>query len=109
MRGSRWIWSAEEESMRVADYCKHGVVTIGPDEAIAAAARTMREAHVGFLIVIEPGDLKRRPAGVLTDRDIIVQVVARGVDPQTVTVADVMSRQPIVASETDDLAEAAQG
>jgi len=46
---------------------------------------------------------------VLTDRDVVVQVIARGVDPRQVTAADVMSRKPLVATEADDLNEAVQG
>ena len=95
--------------MKVGDYCKHGVVTIPMDADIVQAASTMRSEHVGFLVVIEAGDVKRRPVGVLTDRDITVQVVAAAMDPRAVTVADVMSRKPILALETDDLNEAAQG
>lgn len=95
--------------MRVGDYCKHGVVTVDADADVMRAATTMREEHVGFLIVVQPGDARRQPVGVLTDRDIVVQVVARGVDPASLTVADIMTRKPILASETDDLNEAAQG
>jgi CBS domain-containing protein len=94
--------------MRVGDYCKHGVVTVSTTADVAEMARTMRDEHVGFLVVVAEGDPTRRPLGVVTDRDIVLQVCAREVDPHSVTAADVMSRQPLVASETDDLNEVLQ-
>jgi CBS domain-containing protein len=95
--------------MQVGDYCKHGVVTVATNSDIVSAAELMRTEHVGFLVVLEPGDPTRKPVGVLTDRDIVVQVTARGVDPRTVTAADVMSRKPLTASIADDVNEAVQG
>jgi predicted transcriptional regulator len=99
----------QENVMRVGDYCKHGVVTVPSSSDVVDAANLMRQEHIGFLVVVESGDAMRKPVGVLTDRDIVVQVVGRGVDPHKVTVADVMSPKPMVATEADDLNEAMQG
>jgi CBS domain-containing protein len=63
----------------------------------------MRDRHVGFLVVTEQRKGRRMPVGVLTDRDIVVQVIARDVDPHGLTVGDVMTREPVSAAETDDL------
>jgi CBS domain-containing protein len=68
----------------------------------------MRDEHVGFLVVLDEGDPIRRPLGVVTDRDVVLQVCAREIDPHAVTAADIMSRQPLVATETDDLNEVLQ-
>jgi CBS domain-containing protein len=95
--------------MRVGDYCKRRVITVDSTADIVEVAKTMRDAHVGFLIVTEEGDPKRVPLGVITDRDIVLQVCAREVDPHSVTAADVMSRHPLVAREEDDLQDALQG
>lgn len=95
--------------MKVGDYCKHGVVTVEATADIASAAQIMRAEHIGFLVVVQPGDVLRRPIGVLTDRDIVVQVIARGVNPEAITVADVMTRKPLQASVDDDVNEALQG
>jgi CBS domain-containing protein len=69
----------------------------------------MREQHVGFLIVHGPADVLRRPIGVLTDRDLVLGVMARDVDPHAVTVEDVMTRQPLIANEADELNDMLQG
>jgi CBS domain-containing protein len=86
------------------------VVTIRPFDELTAAARLMREEHIGYLIVVEPnlGDATVNPVGVLTDRDIVVTVVARETDPRSLKVGDVMTRQPVVAAEDDSIATALQ-
>jgi CBS domain-containing protein len=77
------------------------VVTIPPDEDIATAARVMRSTHIGFLIVCEalPGGQGQKVVGVLTDRDIVVAVIARDADPHALKVADVMTRNPLMVKE----------
>jgi CBS domain-containing protein len=94
--------------MRIGDYCKRSVVSIADNLDILTAARSMREQHVGFLVVYKAGDDLRRPIGVLTDRDIVLEQVAAKVEPTSVTVGDVMTRQPLVASEADQLSEVLQ-
>ena len=89
--------------MKVGNFCKRDVVVISPDDSLADAARMMRDRHVGFLVVTESKAGRRLPVGVLTDRDIVVQVIARDVDPRGLTVGDVMARDPVSAAETDDL------
>lgn len=85
--------------------CQRDVATIGESDDLTAAAKRMREEHVGYLIVAEPDALDKahKPVGVLTDRDIVVAVVARGVDPGTLKVGDVMTRKPVVITEDDSI------
>jgi CBS domain-containing protein len=77
--------------MAVNAVCNHNVATIEADEGIVAAAIKMRESHVGDLIVVEHRQGRPVPVGILTDRDIVVGIVAKQADPTTLTVGDVMS------------------
>lgn len=94
--------------MKIGDICRRGAVSIASTEGITDAARMMREHHVGFLIVHQQGDALHRPIGVLTDRDIVIEVLAKKVDPESLRVEDVMTRQPMVADESDDLGDLLQ-
>lgn len=94
--------------MKIGDLCRRGVVSIDSSMDITAAAQLMREQHVGYLIVYRPGDDIRRPIGVLTDRDLVIEIIAAKVDPAELTVEDVMTRQPLIASETDELSDVLQ-
>jgi predicted transcriptional regulator len=94
--------------MKVGKYCKRAVVAIASSADAAAAAKLMREEHVGFLIVYREGDPLQQPVGVLTDRDLVVGVMARDVDPHAVTVSDVMTRQPLLANDADEFSDMLQ-
>ena len=92
--------------MRISDICNRNVVHIGAAASIREAAEAMRANHVGALIVIDQPNGERIPIGVITDRDIVVAVVARGVDPQALTVGDVMSRPPATCGEDEEIFDA---
>ena len=94
--------------MKVGSICRREVVTVTPNIDLVAAAQVMRERHVGLLVVVEPepDTTYGRPIGVLTDRDIVVSVVARGADPKVLTVADLMKRYPAMVDEADPLEQA---
>jgi CBS domain-containing protein len=86
--------------MSLTDLCNRSPVTIAADASLVEAAQLMRARHVGFLVVT-PNGAAGRPIGVLTDRDIVVEVVSEGVDPTRVAVVDAMTREPLlVASDT---------
>lgn len=94
--------------MNVGEYCNRSTVWIAGEVDVGEAAKLMREHHVGFLIVGRQADEVCRPIGVITDRDIVVQVVARDLDPHAVTVEDVMTREPLIARESEDLQDVLQ-
>jgi CBS domain-containing protein len=81
------------------------VITVKATDELYTATNVMREQHVGYVVVVESVPLGgwSRPVGVLTDRDIVVSVLAKGLDPKAVTVGDVMTRQPLVVAEDKSL------
>jgi len=77
--------------------------------SLREAALLMRNRHVGALVVVEKKAGVTRPVGVLTDRDIVVAVIAvPGARPEAIRVADAMTTQLAVAREDDGLFEIAQ-
>jgi CBS domain-containing protein len=86
--------------MSLARFCRKTVAVIQPSQSVAEAAEAMHDRHVGALVVVQ-GDL--RPVGVLTDRDIVTRVVAARKDPTAVSVADVMTPEPVTARVDDSL------
>jgi CBS domain-containing protein len=75
---------------------------IEADKPVAYAAKMMKQEDVGLAPIVE-GD---RLVGTLTDRDIVIRVVAEGKDPQTVTVREVASTRPVTIDPQQDLDEA---
>jgi CBS domain-containing protein len=94
--------------MNVGQMCQRNVITVQAGDEIAAAARLMREKHVGFLVVVEPAAQEGAivPVGVITDRDIVVSTIALGVDPKTLSVGDVMTCKPTIALAQDSIPDA---
>lgn len=90
--------------MSVGEYCNREVVIIDRKASIKEAARLMREHHVGDLVVVE-GASGALPVGILTDRDIVVELIARDIDLASVAIGDVMSFELHVAREEDDILE----
>lgn len=89
--------------MNIGEICTRTVVFCTPDTAVREAARLMREHHVGDLIVVEERGGKRTPIGLVTDRDIVVEVVALDVPAGTVSAADIMSRKLVTVPESEDV------
>lgn len=88
--------------MRVRDICRTAVATIEPDATLQEATWAMREDHVGDLIVVESGDDGDVPCGILTDRDIVIDVLAEGAtDLESVRVEDEMT-EDLITVHLDD-------
>ena len=92
--------------MPVGEYCSREVVITDKDTSIREAARLMREHHVGDLIVVERRENKNTPVGIVTDRDLVVEVLAAEVSPEAVSVGDVMSFELTTVREEESLWDA---
>jgi CBS domain-containing protein len=67
--------------MEVGKLCTVDTVCCARDESVQGAALLMRKHHVGDIVVVDDVDGERTPAGIVTDRDIVVSVVALGSSP----------------------------
>ncbi|UCG72295.1 MAG: CBS domain-containing protein [Chromatiales bacterium] len=89
--------------MLIGEICNRDVIVMTPKESVVDAARLMREHHVGSIIVADKPDGEREPLGMLTDRDVAIEIVARDVAPDAVTVGDAMSQDLLVLTESEGL------
>jgi CBS domain-containing protein len=86
--------------MFAGEYCNRDVVISGASDSLRSAIQLMRNHHVGDVLVVEKVAGSNTPVGILTDRDIVIEVLAQEVDIGSVTVGDVMSDQLVTV--TDD-------
>jgi len=91
--------------MGVGEICSREVVCINRIECVAKAAQLMRKHHVGSVVVVDEKAGGRTPIGMLTDRDIVVAVVAVGLNPEAVTAGDIMSGELLSVNEDTGIAE----
>lgn len=91
--------------MPIGEFCNREVVFATRKTNITEAAQLMRQYHVGDLVVIDVIEGKRVPVGMVTDRDIVVEVIAKSLPLEEFTVGDIMSPQLISVQEKEDLVE----
>jgi len=90
--------------MSVGEVCNRNVVFIDKEGSIVEAAQLMRSHHVGTLVVVDPSRGKHAsPVGIVTDRDLVIEIVAQEIDLNSATVGDVMSDHLVTVREDDDL------
>ena len=94
--------------MSVSEVCTREVIVMRRDETIMAAARLMREHHVGDVLVIEDRNGVQVPVGIVTDRDLVVEVMAPGLDHMVITVGDIMTQDLFTAKDSMGTFEAIQ-
>jgi predicted transcriptional regulator len=90
--------------MNIDELCSRTVVVALPGTSVQEGARMLREHHVGALVVIDSRD-SSCPVGIVTDRDMVVEVLAMGVDPAKFTVADLMTGNIVTVSSTEGVIE----
>lgn len=89
--------------MKIGEICTRVVTFATKDMPLVEAAKLMRQHHVGSLIVVEEQSRGRVPVGLLTDRDIVVEVLAPGLDYKNLSVGEIMSSRLITARDSDDM------
>ena len=92
--------------MSVGELCNREVVIAEKTLPVTEAARLMRSRHVGDLVVVEDKGGHKHPVGIVTDRDIVVEVVAAGVNPDALKVGDIMGPEVATVRESEGLFEA---
>jgi len=85
--------------MPIGDVCVREVLVASPGTTITEAAHLMRQHHVGDLVVVRGENGSRVPAGIVTDRDIVLSVVATKLDPNVFTLGDLVTESLITVRE----------
>ena len=89
--------------MTAKELCTRETIIIYENDNIFEAAKLMKKFHVGDLVVVEESEDGRLPIGIITDRDIVVEVVAFEANPADILVKDVMSKELLIAKENEDV------
>lgn len=90
--------------MKIREMMTKGTYAVKPQTPVIEAAGLMRLHDIGMVPVLDNG----RVVGMLTDRDIVLQVVADGDDPRTTTVGEVMSQGSVTVQEEQSIDEAVE-
>ena len=93
--------------MPIGAICNREVVFVFRNDSVREAAALMRAHHVGDLVVVDEL-AQRKPVGIVTDRDIVISVVAQGLDPVALSVGEIMRPELITAPEEQGVFESIQ-
>lgn len=91
------------ERLTAGEICTREVAIAFRHTDLVTAAKLMREQHVGALVVVDDTQGLRTVAGLLTDRDIVISVIAPELAPETLNVGEVMSAKPVTVAEDASL------
>ena len=94
--------------MPVGEICNRDVIILRRDETVLEAAQLMRRHHVGDVVVVEERDGLRIPVGIVTDRDVVVEIVATELDPGVMTVGDIIGQDLATVKEDVAIFDAVQ-
>ena len=92
--------------MNVSRIYTRSLVAAQRSNSLQKAASLMRTHHVGALLVTEDEPNSDRAIGIVTDRDLVVQVIADGISPEKRTIGEVMTLGISTIAETSDVHEA---
>ena len=91
--------------MNVDSICNRNVVIADQATDALTAARLMHENHVGTIIIVDDINNAKRPIGIISDRDLVIEVLAKDVSPAQVTLKDAMNPDLICVRDDDDMME----
>lgn len=92
--------------MTIGEICNRGVVVVDKAEDIGAAARIMRDHHVGTVVVVEGDEGAWKPVGIVTDRDLVLEVLALDMVPMNLRVGDLTGTRLLTLDEDGDVTDA---
>ncbi len=94
--------------MPVGELCIRQVVVAPRKASVLEAAKLMRQYHVGDIVVTDEIDGRRAPVGIVTDRDMVLEVLAQELDATSLTVGDIMAGDLITVRENEGVFQTIQ-
>lgn len=91
--------------MPISEICNREVVIVQRSNTIMEAAQLMRQHHVGDVVVVDDRGGIKVPVGIVTDRDLVVEIMAPAIDQTVVTVGDIMASELVTVRENAGLSE----
>lgn len=94
--------------MPIGEICNREVVMLEINNTVLSAAKLMRKHHVGDLLVVKKSNGSCIPISIVTDRDLVIEVMAPEIDPSVLTVGDIMPRSLATVKENTGVFETIQ-
>ena len=87
--------------MFIGEICNRNVVIATRDTSVTELAQLMREHHVGSIIITEAQNECNIPVGIITDRDLVIELLSKDIDTKSISAGDVMSNELVSVRDTN--------
>lgn len=94
--------------MNIDEICTREVIIANRSDSALEIAKVMRQYHVGDVIVVEHKDDRNIPVGIITDRDIVLELVAKEISASGITAGDIMCTDLLLATENEQISDVIQ-
>ncbi len=94
--------------MPIGEICNREVVIMRRNDTVQDAAKLMRQQHVGDVLVVDERDSMKVPVGIVTDRDLVVEIMASDIQRPLLSVGDIMTQELATIKESAGVFEAIQ-
>lgn len=94
--------------MPISEICNREVIVVQRDTTVNEAAKLMRQHHVGSVVVVDESKGMRAPVGIVTDRDLVVEVMAPDLVQMVITVGDIMPPKLVTVKDSMGIYESIQ-
>jgi CBS domain-containing protein len=92
----------------IGEYCSREVIIARRNESVLEAARLMRQYHVGAVVIVDEANDKRYPVGVVTDRDLVMEVLVNKLDPENLRIGEILADGVVTVGESDGVFDTVQ-
>lgn len=92
--------------MSVGQHCDKKMSLLAQDASILEAAQVMRKNHVGEVVIVEQQADKTIPVGIITDRDLVIEIIAMEIDLEQINVGSIVCFEIITVSKDTSLTKA---
>jgi CBS domain-containing protein len=90
---------------KCSDVMTENVVYCSPNDSVSKVAQLMKKEDIGPVLIVD-NEQNKTLVGIVTDRDLVLKVIAEGLNPQTTKVQDVMSKKLVTCQADDDVEQA---
>lgn len=94
--------------MPISEICNREVIIVQRETTVHEAAKLMRQHHVGSVVVVEERKGVRVPVGIVTDRDLVVEIMAPDLVQMVITVGDIMGAKLVTVQDDMGIYESIQ-
>lgn len=87
--------------MFIGEICNRNVIIATRDTSVTELAKLMREHHVGSIVVIEQQNECNIPVGIITDRDLVIELLSKDIDTKSISAGDIMSMELVTVRDAN--------